>query len=109
MKRELILSLILTFIMSIVNAQAVKVGESQIAEQMCNQGVMLLEAGDLQSAIAKFNDAIFLNPNYAIAYYHRAMAKSKIGLYDDALNDLNKALNIEVNGMYYYSLSLIHI
>ena len=31
------------------------------------------------------------------------MEKSKIGLYDDALNDLNKALNIEVNGMYYYS------
>ena len=68
MKHKLILSLILAFLVSIVNAQVVKVGESQIAEQLCNQGVVLLESGDLQGAITKFNDAIQLKSDFAKAY-----------------------------------------
>jgi tetratricopeptide (TPR) repeat protein len=107
MKRKLILSLILAFLVSLVNAQVVKVGESQIAEQLCNQGVMLLESGDLQGALIKFNDAISVKSNFAEAYYQRAMTKLKMGLYDDALMDINKALSIETNGTYYYGRGMV--
>lgn len=106
MKRKLVISLILIVIMGVVNAQdtiKIRTGDSQIAEQRYNEGVKLLQGGNVQNAISKFNDALQLKPDLAKAYYNRGVAKSQLGLYDEAIADLDQALKIELNALYYYT------
>ena len=50
--------------------------------------------GDVDRAIAVFNEAITLNPKYAIAYYNRGAAHSAKGDVDHAIADFNEAANL---------------
>ncbi|MGB4604053.1 MAG: tetratricopeptide repeat protein, partial [Bacteroidales bacterium] len=80
MKKIIILSLMAIVMMGALNAQdtiKIRTGDSQIAEQNYNEGVKLLQNGDLQNAISKFTDAIQLKPDLAKAYYNRGVAKSE--------------------------------
>jgi len=106
MNQKLVLSLILIVLMGAINAQdtiKIRTGDSQIAEQRYNEGVKLLQNGDVQNAISKFTDAIQLKPDLAKAYYNRGVAKSQVGLFDEAITDLNQALKYEANALYYYT------
>lgn len=56
-----------------------------------NKADMLLEAGDLTSAIAAFTRAIELKPDFGEAYYNRGYAYMKLGNKDAGTADLSKA------------------
>jgi len=51
--------------------------------------------GDLDHALAGYNRAIELNPNFAVAYSNRGMVKKVKGDLDGALFDFNKAIELK--------------
>jgi len=52
---------------------------------------------DYQSAINNFDEAIRLDPEYAIAYGNRGIAYSKLGEYSKAIEDYNQAIKLYPN------------
>jgi tetratricopeptide (TPR) repeat protein len=64
--------------------------------------------GDLEGAIAAFNEAIKINPKFAPAYYNRGFAHSLQHKSDEALADYDQAIQIDptYKEAYYQSGSL---
>ena len=50
--------------------------------------------GEYTAAIYDCNEAIFLKPGYAAAYYNRGWAKKKSGESVDAMKDWDKAMEL---------------
>jgi len=67
------------------------------ADDFYIQAANKYEKKDFQGAIAAFNEAIRLNPNYAVAYNDRGDARDKLGDYKGAIEDFNQALRIHPN------------
>jgi tetratricopeptide (TPR) repeat protein len=53
--------------------------------------------GENDRAIANFNDAILLSPNYARAFVRRGQAYYNKGDYDRAIADLNEGIRLDPN------------
>ena len=66
-------------------------------------GLAKEKKGDLNGALADYNQAIKLNPKNAIAYKNRGIAKEKKGDLDGAMADFNQAvqLNPKYAAAYY--------
>lgn len=62
-----------------------------------NRGNSCLELGDYDEAIADYNQAMQINPNYADAYYHRGNAHYDIDKYEDAIADYTQVIKINSN------------
>jgi tetratricopeptide (TPR) repeat protein len=78
-----------------------------LAEAYDNWGIAKGKKGDLEGAIADFNQAIELNPRFAEAYCNRGIAKGKKRDLEGAVADFNKA--IELNTKFaeaYYNLGI---
>lgn len=60
-----------------------------------SQGKMELINKKYKSAIAKFDKAIQLNPNFANFYYRRGSAKHKLGNYERAIVDIEKGIKLD--------------
>ena len=73
------------------------------AEMHYNAGVKLMDQGKLKEAIAEYDEAIRLNPKYALAYNNRGSAYYELGQYERAIQDFDEAirLNPEFAGAYY--------
>ena len=67
----------------------------QAATFNTNSGVRLLNAGDLDGAIAQFRSAIQLAPAYAPAHYQLSVALSRKGLKDEAKVELDRAIALD--------------
>ena len=57
-------------------------------------GVVKAEEGQLQLALEFFNEAIKLLPNRASGYNNRAQALRLMGRNEEAMDDLNKAIDL---------------
>ncbi|WP_407900291.1 tetratricopeptide repeat protein, partial [Scytonema sp. NUACC26] len=60
-------------------------------------GLVYYEQRNYDRAIARYNRAIRLNPNYVEAYYKRGNAYSNLKDYDRAIADYNQALKLYPN------------
>lgn len=65
-----------------------------MAEELLNQGLEKFKAKNYQGAIANYDSALRLNPDYAIAYYNRGLAKSGLGDKQGALSDFQDAAEL---------------
>jgi tetratricopeptide (TPR) repeat protein len=57
-----------------------------------NRGTKELDAGDLDGALADFNRAIELDPNYSAPYFNRGLLRTRQADYDGAISDFTKAI-----------------
>ncbi len=64
---------------------------STVAVDRVEKGKALFNAGNYEEAIEVFNSAIILKPNYALAYYNRAIVYNKLGDHQRAEADLKEA------------------
>jgi tetratricopeptide (TPR) repeat protein len=81
-----------------------------LAEAYYNWGIAKGKKGDLEGAIADFNQAIELNPRFAEAYCNRGIAKGKKGDLEGAIADFNQA--VELNPKFaeaYYNLGITEL
>ena len=62
--------------------------------QRFEEGNKLYENGDYQGAIAKYTEAIKLNPKYASAYNNRGVAYADLQNYTQAIADYTKAIEL---------------
>ena len=62
---------------------------------MVNAGNLLLEAGDVPGAIARFEAAIALDPDYPEAHHNLGVAYRRAGRRSDAVRELRRATGLE--------------
>ena len=60
-------------------------------------GVLFYEAGDLETAVSRFSEAIKLNPQFADAYNNRGLALTELGHTAQAIHDFDKAVELAPN------------
>ena len=60
-----------------------------------NRGNAYARKGDLDRALADYDEAIRLDPKLALAYYNRGNAYAKMGDPDRALADYNEAIRLD--------------
>ena len=53
-------------------------------------------------AIADYNKALELDPDFAEAYYHRGCSWYEVGKFDDAIADLTRAIECDPMADHYY-------
>jgi tetratricopeptide (TPR) repeat protein len=73
------------------------------AMQYNTNGVNALNRRDYDKAIADFNMAIRIDPNYLMAYANRAAAYNGKGDYDKAIADYTQAIQLEPNNATAYN------
>jgi tetratricopeptide (TPR) repeat protein len=60
-----------------------------------NAGNLLLEDGDVDGAIARFEAAIYLDPDYPEAHHNLGVAYRRAGRRGDAVRELRRATGLE--------------
>lgn len=70
-------------------------GGCHYADHHVIKGVEIQGEGELEAAIEKYNRAIDVNPDFALAYYNRACAEREMGNLESALADFAKAILID--------------
>jgi tetratricopeptide (TPR) repeat protein len=72
---------------------AIKDTDRQLAQGLLIQGNLRYESGDYQEAIAAYTQVLSLDPNNTEAHNRRSTARSAVGDYEGAFEDLYKATN----------------
>ena len=69
-----------------------------------NRGISYDNLGKFKLALIDFNNAIRINPNYAMAYYNRGVAYNGLGKYKLAIDDFSSAIRINPDfALAYYN------
>lgn len=75
------------------------------ASDYYTRGIIRLNAGNPQAALAEFNKALEINPDYADAYFDRGNILYQLGDYQAAMADWQEALRINAqDAEAYYNL-----
>ena len=69
--------------------------DSKYAFAYNNRGNVYRDKGDVDRALADYNEAIRLDPKYAVAYNNRANAYRGKGELDRAIADYNDAIRVD--------------
>jgi tetratricopeptide (TPR) repeat protein len=72
---------------------AIKDANLQLAQGLLIHGNLRYESGDLREAIAAYTQVLSLDPNNTEAYNRRSTARSAVGDYEGAFEDLYRATN----------------
>jgi len=73
------------------------------AETLYNQGVYLDQQGQHEEAIAEYDEAIHLDPQYVDAYNNRGIAHQKLGQYERAIQDYGEAIRFHPQSSLAYN------
>ncbi|VVB77050.1 VCP-like ATPase [uncultured archaeon] len=65
------------------------------AKELYDEAGKLFEQNDFEGAVRLYTDAIGKEPDYASAYFNRALAYAILNKYGEATDDANKVLQIE--------------
>ena len=84
--------------------------EIKDADYWFKQGVMLSVYGNETAAIVAFQQAAILAPQWSSPFFQMGVAFGENGQYVEALDAINKAINLEANnGTYYYGRARIYL
>ena len=72
-------------------------GTAKDAKSYIDQGVNLIKKGQYNEAIVSLDQAIQIDPNYALAYNYRGLAYFRTKSFDKALTDFDKAIQLDPN------------
>ena len=80
-----------------------QVKASDSAIDCYNRGRAKHNLGQYEAAIADYDNAIRLKPNYALAYNNRGLAKYYLGQYEAAIADYDNAIRLKPNYVFAYN------
>ena len=107
---SIIMRLSTIVMLAVFTAAMVGCGESGQAEEHFNAGVGLQEEGNLQEAIAEYDEAIRLDPDLALAYFNRGKAFRDIGQPQSAIEDLDESIRLgPENYLAYYERGFTYL
>ena len=90
-------------LLAVITAALVGCGESGEAEEHFDTGVGLQQEGKLQEAIAEFDEAVRLDPEFALAFINRGKAFLDMDQPQRALEDFDEAVRLDPeNFLPYY-------
>jgi tetratricopeptide (TPR) repeat protein len=78
------------------------------ANRIINEGVTLSQAGSQDEAIAKFNEALVLNPKCFDCFYNIGAASAQKKDYDKAIEAYNKSIEIKPTAEAYNGLANVY-
>jgi len=78
----------------LVSVEGVEVGDRE-AEAWCDRGNEQYNLGDFEGAIASYDKALEIKPDFHGAWNNRASALGKLGRWEDALASYDKALELK--------------
>jgi tetratricopeptide (TPR) repeat protein len=73
------------------------------AAQLYNEGDKLKETGDLEGAIAKFDEALAEDPNHALSHLALAVVLGRVGRHEEAVEHGQKACELEPNEAFNFT------
>jgi tetratricopeptide (TPR) repeat protein len=76
------------------------------AEAYADRAYTLAEKGDLDRAMADYNEAIRFDPNLAIAYNNRGALWNRKGNADQAIADFDQTIRIKSNSVSAHTLEV---
>lgn len=84
--------------------------EIKDADYWFKRGVLLSVYGNETAAIGAFQQAAILAPQWSSPFFQMGVAFGENGQYVEALDAINKAINLEANnGAYYYGRARIYL
>ena len=73
------------------------------ANELNKAGVALENRNNLEESIVKFDEAILLDPKFALAYYNRAQANFGLGKFEAAKKDYDQAVSLDPESILFYT------
>jgi tetratricopeptide (TPR) repeat protein len=61
------------------------------------RGTTEMDAGDLDAALAHFERAIELDPNYGASYFSRGLVRKRMRDFDGAISDFTRSIKAKAN------------
>lgn len=82
--------------------KAVQFDSPRLVDAYNNRGEAYRKSGNFTQAIADYNKALELNPNYVTAYNNRGIAYRRLNNYAQAFADYNKAIELKPDYFFAY-------
>ena len=77
------------------------------ADELCNQAEQLKEAGQLDEAVAKYQESLAIEPDNVLGHLALSVLLTKLARHDEAIKHAYRATELEPNDAFgYTSLSI---